>query len=54
MAKNWQAPADRGQPDSEKAAMYIMIVVVAVLLAAYFRVGLREGWFESIIDFILS
>ena len=54
MPKNWRAPADRGQPDPEKMATYIMLVILAVLFAAYLRVGIREGWFEPIIEFILS
>jgi hypothetical protein len=54
MVKNWRAPADRGQPDPEKMAIYIMLVILAVLFMAYVRVGIREGWFEPIIEFILS
>ena len=54
MAKDWQAPADRGQPSPEKMASYIMTVILAVLFVAYIRVGLREEWFTPIIEFILS
>jgi len=54
MAKNWREPADRGQPNPEKMATYIMLIILAVLFVAYIRVGIREGWFEPIIEFILS
>ena len=54
MARNWDAPADRGQPDPEEMAVYVMLIILVVLLVACIRVGIREEWFEPIIEFILS
>lgn len=54
MAKrNWGIPAYKGKPHPLKAARIFMLVLVAILLAGFIKAGLREGWFEQIIDFIM-
>jgi len=43
-------PAYQGRPHPMKAANIFMLVLTIVLLAGFIKAGLREGWFESIIQ----
>ncbi len=49
----WGTPAYLGKPSPFKAANRFMQVLVFILLAGFIKAGLREGWFEPIIDFIM-
>ena len=54
MAKHtWSTPAYKGKPDTLKVANRFMFVLVLVLLVGFIRAGLREGWFEPIVNFIM-
>ena len=49
----WGLPAYVGRPSPLKAANRVMLVLIMILGAGFIKAGLREGWFESIIDFIM-
>ncbi|MCK5085060.1 MAG: hypothetical protein KAQ64_05410 [Candidatus Pacebacteria bacterium] len=49
----WGLPAYKGRPLPVKAANRFMQILLIVLAAGFIKVGLREGWFEPIIDFIM-
>ena len=49
----WGTPAYTGRPSSYKVTNRFMMVLFIILAAGFIKVGLREGWFESIINFIL-
>ncbi len=49
----WGLPAYMGRPSPLKAANRFMLVLIIILAAGFIKAGLREGWFEPIIDFIL-
>ena len=49
----WGTPAYLGKPSPFKAANRFMQVLVFVLLVGFIKAGLREDWFEPIINFIM-
>ncbi|MEA1937069.1 MAG: hypothetical protein U9N04_03080 [Patescibacteria group bacterium] len=49
----WGIPAYTGKPHPTKAAGTFMLVLIIILLAGFIKVGLREGWFEGIRDFVM-
>jgi len=51
--RNWGDIAYKGRPSSAKVAGRLMLVLVILLIAGFIKAGLREGWFEPIIDFIM-
>jgi len=48
----WGEPAYQGKPHPLKAANMFMLVLLILLLIGFIKVGLREGWFEPIKNFI--
>jgi hypothetical protein len=48
--ERWGAPAYQGKPHPTKAANIFMLVLVIILLVGFIKAGLREGWFEGIIN----
>ncbi len=50
----WGTSAYRGKPDPAKIANRIMLVVISLLLVGFVKAGLREDWFNSTIEFIMS
>ncbi len=49
----WGKPAYTGRPSPLKAANRVILVLIIILTAGFIKAGLREGWFEPIINFIL-
>ncbi|MCK5332511.1 hypothetical protein KAJ41_01445 [Candidatus Parcubacteria bacterium] len=49
----WGNFAYKGKPDPMKIANRVMFIFVLILFIGFVKAGLREGWFEPIIDFIL-
>jgi len=50
----WGNSAYKGKPDPTKTANQIMFILISILLIGFVKAGLREGWFDSAIEFIMS
>ncbi len=50
---NWGLPAYVGRPSPLKAANRVMLVMLIILIAGFIKAGLRENWFEPIVDFVM-
>ena len=48
----WGAPGYKGKPEPLKAANRFMLILVILLLAGFIKAGMREGWFEEILNSI--
>lgn len=46
----WGTPGYKGKPEPLKAANRFMLVLMILLLAGFIKAGLREGWFDSIMN----
>ena len=49
--KDWQLPGYQGRPEPTEAAKIFMAVLIILLLIGFIKAGLREKWFEPIINF---
>lgn len=50
--KDWSLPGYEGKPNPIKAANAFMFVLIVLLLIGFIKVGIREKWFEPIINTI--
>jgi hypothetical protein len=47
-------PAYQGRPDPQKIADRFMLVVIIILVLGFLQAAVKNGWFTSTINFILS
>jgi hypothetical protein len=51
---NWGLPAYVGRPSPLKAANRVMLILIIILIAGFVKVGIRENWFEPIVNFVMN
>ena len=50
MKSRWGTPAYKGKPNPLKAANRFMLVLMIILLIGFIKAGMREGWFEEMLN----
>jgi hypothetical protein len=48
----WGTPGYRGKPEPLKAANRFMLILIILLLIGFIKAGMREGWFDGILNSI--
>ncbi len=51
---NLGKPAYQGRPDPITVPNRIMLIAVILLILGFFRAALKNGWLDSVIEFIFS
>jgi hypothetical protein len=49
----WGLPAYVGRPSPLKAANRIMLILLIILFAGFVKAGIRENWFEPLVNFVM-
>ncbi len=50
----WGVSPYKGKPDPMKVANRVMFIFVLILFIGFVKAGLKEGWFDPAIEFIMS
>ena len=48
----WGAPAYKGKPEPLKATNRFILIFIILLLIGFIKAGMREGWFEEMLNSI--